>query len=614
MKKIFYFLLTISFLLTTNSCNDELDRLWNNPNIYAPEPEEVVSGLFTHMQKTRFWQRDYGEWYWLNDFGSFLELSQLSSMQPYSAAYIDRWADDEYGDVDRYVSACNGNTYGRFGWFYTNLTNYVLIRDEVASLEATEYDNSVIYFRLATILKDVIALQTVDLFNSIPYFDAFKGSEGIFFVPYDDPMEIYKSVIEEYKSIATELPGVYGKMSDLAKTTFATQDLFFKGDINKWVQYINAETLKASVRISGVAEDFVKPYLAEAVKNLPGEDFTFACPYLNACRIGTSGNGGIIQRGLWENYYMMAIPDVLMTRMNRGDDSYDINTDDPRLPVIAMGFTPDGTTDRVEYYGISGDWERNRYLRITLPSGGGRKWNVTPQDNPAYNVLYPSYSMDVMVKACPWTLYNPITYILSETPLYINSVAENDLFLAEVALKGLASTGKTASAHINDAVKHSVDFWYMMNHVPNYAGDMSSATAAIVTPPKPDASIINRYANTVQSEFDAASGAEDKLEILMQQKYIHMNYWGAYECFAELRRTRHPKLEPITCVGSSRTLTNQTMMLERYILPPSERTTNYDEYIKVAPDDHWDKPIFWVPQNKITETYFLPKAIKNPLP
>jgi hypothetical protein len=607
-------------MLTMFSCSDELDRNWKDPGKYEPQPDEVVSGLFTHMQKTRFWLEDYGEWYYLLNYGIF-EMAQVTALVPYSESFINHFADDEYGNLDKYVYTANGKTYERFSKFYTDLTNYMLIGDEIKAAQTLDKstDDIIIYQRLATILKDIVALQTVDLFNSIPYFDAFKGTAGVFFPKYDDPMEIYKNVIEEYKTIAAELPSIYGKMSPGAKSMFETQDLFFKGDINKWVQYINSQNLKACVRISGVAEDFVKPYIAEAIKNLPTEDFTFSSPYLNECRVGSSGNGGIIQRGRYENYYQMAIPDVIMTRMNRGSDQYDINEDDPRLPTIGLGFSPYGTKDSVEYFGVSMDCERQRYLRITLPLGEGRRSNVlnpldTTPDIPHNSLPYPSQPMDVMVKSCMWTYYNPITYVLSEMPLRIVSQAETDLFLAEVALKNLASTGKAAGAHINDAVKHSTDYWYMMNHAPNYAGDMSDDTKAILTPDKPSEDIISNYAGKVQGEFEAAGGLEDKMEILMQQKYIHLNISGAYELFAELRRTRHPKLEPITCKSSGIELVNQTMMLERFTLPPSEKSANFDQYSKVMADDKWGTPVFWVPQSKISEKYFLPTAIKPPLP
>jgi len=618
MKKLFYILMLIPFLMP--SCTETLDKDWNNPNVYQPKPDEVVSGLFTHLQKNRFWMKDYGEWYWYLsswDQGIF-QISQICTFVPYSVDYCSFWADDHYGDVENFVDIANGNIPGKFERFYTDMNNYGLIRDEVATMTGEEYDNTLVYLKLATILKDVIALQTVDLFNSIPYFDAFKGSEGVFFTPYDDPMEIYKSVIEEYQTIAGELPAIYGKMSDLAKNTFTRQDIFFKGDIDKWTKFINANILKSCVRISGVAGDYVKPILSEAIKNLPSEDYTFTSPQVNENRIGVSA-GGIRERGFYEQYYQMSIPDIIMTRMNRGKDIYEPEIDDPRLPVLAIGYSETGTADSVEYYGVSGNWERNKYLRglpvdQALPIDSCRR-NVYPQGADAqYNVIRPQYSMDILVQSCRWSYYNPITFVLAESPLYIFSRAEVDLLLAEVALKGLASTGKTAGQHINDAVVHSTDFWYMMNSVTNYAGDMSSETKKILIPDKPAANIINNYASVIQSEFDAASGEDNKMEILMQQKYIHLNIYEAFECFTELRRTRHPRLEPITCYGSSTQLNNATMMVERFRLPTSERTNNYEEYSKVVNDDLWGKPIFWVPQDKISEKYFLPQAIKAPLP
>lgn len=612
MKKLLIYILIIPFLYI--GCESELDKDWKDPQIYQPKPEEVVSGLFTHMEKTRFWMKDYGEWYWFLSgwYMSFMGTSQLAEFLPYNDSYINFWADYHYGDLDYFVDDANGNAYNKFSRFYTDLNNYGLIRDEVAVLSGQELDNNIIYLKLATVLKDVVALQTVDLFNSIPYFDAFKGTQGKFFASYDDPMEIYKSVIEEYQSIATELPGIYGKMSTLAKNTFATQDIFFKGDVNKWVQYINAQTLKSCVRMSGVSEEFVKPQLAQAVKNLPTTDFTFASPQVNENRVGNS-SGGIFQRGLYEQFYALTIPDVIMCRMNRGEDRFDWNVDDPRLPAIALGFAKNGTADNIEYHGVSGNWERNRYLRTGLTIAQGRKGNYYPQNAPQYNVIRPNYSMDIMVKACPWTFYNPMTYVLSESPLYIFSLAEVDLLLAEVSLKGLTSTGKTAGAHMYDAVRHSTDFWYMMNSANHYA-DMTDLAKTILTPDKPNQGIIDNYATTIKNEFEAAGGVEDKMEILMQQKYIHLNVWEAFECFAELRRTRHPKLEPITCKGSSVNLVNATMMLERFKLPPSERANNYEEYSKVMDDDEWGSPIFWVPQGKVAEKYFLPQAIKSPLP
>lgn len=621
MKKIYAVFLLFSLLIAGTSCEDELDRLWQNPNKLNPKPEEVVSGLFTQMQKTRFWQKDYGEWYHtLNDRGSFVQIIQLATHWPYSAAWIETWADFEYGDVNKAVGTANSNQPARFERFYKELTNYALVRDEVAALSGQDYDDNLPILYLATVLKNVVGLQTVDLFNSIPYFNAFKGSEGIFFAGYDDPLEIYKSVIEEYAAIAADLKAAHAKMSPVARSVFSTQDLFFRGDIDKWVCYVNAECLKACVRISGVAEDFVKPVIATVIKQLQSEDYVFDYVVKSQCRIGTSGNGGTWQRGLYERFYRLCIPDILIMNMNHGDITYDINEDDPRLPAIGLGYwhpEVDGVTDRVEYFGVSGDWELNRYYRNlpadVPPSQKGRRWNVTPQwpDAAASYVMYPSYNMDIMVKTMPWTMYNPATFTLNETPAYVMSRAEVDLLLAEVALKGLATTGKTAGDHIRDAVVHSVDFWYMMNARPDYTNtDMSAMAKSIVHPEKPSSAVVSAYAARIQQQFNAAGDQEEKMDVLMVQKYIHLNILQPYELFAELRRTRHPRLDPITVKASSRELINATMMFERFRLPASEQSNNFEEYSKVAADDKYDRPIFWVPASKINEKHFRAQALR----
>jgi hypothetical protein len=96
----------------------------------------------------------------------------------------------------------------------------------------------------------------------------------------------------------------------------------------------------------------------------------------------------------------------------------------------------------------------------------------------------------------------------------------------------------------------------------------------------------------------------------MQQKYIHLNLIGVYELFAELRRTRHPKIEPISLTWNKTgvALSNATMVLERVKYPDSERTNNADEYAKVQADDNWTTPVFWSTKR---DSYFLQQALKN---
>lgn len=635
MKKILYFLLIVPLVtVMMTSCEAELDELWSNPNKYVPAPEEVTSGLFTHIQKTRFFQEDYGEWWWQHGDGTLPSAIQITGgYYPRAQEGDNKLYDKDYtytfallaeAEYGTFVQTGGGNCQNRFNWFYTDLTNYADIRDEVNKLSGEEYNNTIIYLKLATVLKDVVALQTVDLFNKIPYFGAFNGSSEEFSTPYDEPDAIYKSVVEEFRAIASELPDIHNKMSAVAKKTFEQQDIFFKGDVNKWIKYINGETLRACVRVSGVRIEGlnVNSVISEVINNLPDQDYTFKGRMTNRNNISDAGDGELLTRALYERWNRLTFPDVMMTQMNRGTDKFEPGIDDPRLPLICAGFTPAENADDIEFYGVSGDKERNRKALLGLidPTSFGEKGmrrNGYPQKGEVTNhcqSLAIAANLDMIVKGFPWTYFNPVTFLFTEGEYDISTLAEMDLLLAEVALKGLASTGKTAGDHVADALVHSTDFWYQMNQSPwvsNKPPTTPLADAILRPAVKPEAST---YAENLKERFNAANGEEAKMEILMQQKYIHLNIIKPYELFAELRRTRHPMLEPITTPPSYSDyppLSNQTLEWERFRYPSTQISWNKEEFAKVEQDDNWVNPIFWVPQNKRSQSYFLRQAIKN---
>lgn len=631
MKKIIY-KLSITFMASIfafsfSSCTSELDELWNNPNVHNPNPEEVVSGMFTHMQTRRFWVRDYGEWWWQfgNGGRTFSELIQLQGVHPLDAAHINRHAGANFGDIsDNFLPS---TTTDRFNQFFVELRSYGLIRDEVNQLSGEELADNLIYYRLARFMKNIVALQTVDLFNSIPFSNAFRGTQGVFFASYDDPAEIYKTVLADYKALAQELPGIFANMSAGARNLFIQQDFWFSGNIDRWVQYINAHMLRSSVRISGVEEAFARTHIAAAIQNLPQQDLFFNSDRPNEVRIGGWDRGGIITRAIAERWHNMTFSNIIMLRMNHGCITFCWDEDDPRLPVMAMGFVPrdvdvsspetllaDGG---VQFFGISGDQERNRAWRFFIPDPAGDgavaedEFNMDPRKKRNLNNFL-NMSLDRLVRRNPWSFRNPITYALNEPPVHLFTLAEIDLLLAEVAMNGLADTGKTAGQHMYDAVVNSTAFWYMVNQRPHYvtAADFGDLARAVLTPPKPSAAIISNYASFIQNQFETAT---DQLEIIMQQKFIHLNIMDKYELFAEIRRTRRPKLEPISVIAPARTLVNQTMIIERMMYPATERTTNAAEHARVVDQDNFTTPIFWVPENRRNESYFMPQALDSPI-
>ena len=638
-------LIATMLMAAITSCESELDRLWENPNTYTPSSDDICPGLFTHMQKTRFFHLDYGEWYWMFGNGGIPVMIQVTGgMEPaatgknykevYEGALLNNYAAIDYPDATRCPGrSTNGNDRNRFSWFYTDLNSYSLIRDEVANMEGQGKDDNQLYFELATVLKNVVALQTVDLFNKIPYKNAFRGSEGIFFAPYDDPKEIYEAVLDEYARIAKELPGIAGKMSATAKATFAKQDIFFGGDVGKWVKYINAQILRSAVRASDGGIAASKYLTADVLNNLPDEDYLFksrqVCPQTWGAG---SGGGEMFFRGLSDRFWRITVPDNIMERMKIDQTSrvYNPNQDDPRLPVIAMGFvrSDDATSPQPEYYGVSGNWNRNLAVMMgTHPTEKGptidtlgnrtRRINIYPQIDSTGVFIDDINSAagggpNEYVQGTPWSFYNPMTYIcVDDYHFKIESRAEVELFLAEVALKGLAPVQGDAKTHLENAVNASIDFWYAMNSFANGTlasklNPYSELAQKILQPAKP----VNSAAYAAAVAGKLTGSVEDDMEIIMQQKYIHLNLIGVYELFAELRRTRHPKIEPIslTWAKTGVALSNAKMHIERVKYPDSERTNNAAEYAKVESDDNWTTPVFW--STKSATSYFLPQALK----
>lgn len=570
MKKIIIGILTLS--LTFSGCQTRLEDAFFSPENYD-KTGNLFGGMFAKTLFTwKIYVQDYGEWWWEIAGSGAMGVSSYSQI---AHRYItDRYA--WYVDYDD-LSGTNGFGSatalwdGRLKAFYTGVNTWAVTRDNIGAVTGQELDDNYIYYLLLTVIKDYTALNTVDFYNSIPYSEAFKGSERIFFPKYDDPKEIYLTILDELKSIADELPTAHSKMSASAVATFNNQDIAFRGDLEKWVQYINAIRLKYALRISGVEEAAASTHIQDVLSknNLPTADMLWSMPYDMDVF-----NGGEWLRGLNEAWPGTFVTDIIMRRMNYGTTLYEPGVDDPRLPVIAFPTKYSNFEEAIgDYRGVSmnTDGQKAAY-------DGGEQ----------YYTGGPTGSVQEHFNQNSRSLYNFATYTMnSKFPVYMLSVAEVDLLLAEIAEKGLGTTGKTAAEHLKDALSHSTDFWYARN-----AESPFETSRRILHPTKPDGSVIDTYGNTLVAKYNSKTSLDDKMEIIMQQKYIHLNLMCPYELWAEIRRTRHPKLEPFT-------FQREVMkpFPERLRYPIAEQQNNPDNYATVRNQDNFTSPIFWVPEN-----------------
>jgi len=560
------------------SCKKDLEDRFYNPDMLGEGVTDIVPGLFARtISENKIFIQDYGEWYYLMNGGtSITGYAQLAQ----------RYVTDRYAWFSTYNDLTTGNGFDDFpitgqGYFegsYRRLKSWETLRTEWERREGQSKLDAELYYKLVSMVKVYQSAKLVDLFNAIPYFDAFQaGNTGTqFWYPkYDDPKAIYQSIINDLGNLADSFQIQYNQMSPIAKQIFVQQDVAFKGNIDKWVEFANATRLKLLVRIAGVDEGYAKPLILETLgRQLPETDLTFPLWYDTDQRNG----GGFWMRGLYENTYASFIPNIIMKRMNYGDSAYESGIDDPRLPVIAM------PTRYSDYKGIS-------YNTDALKPGyvaGDRYYPYA--DNLPSSLAQNAFSM-----------YNFATYHRNDKmPVYMFSLAELDLLYAEIALKGLATTGKSAEDHMKDAVIHSTNFYYALNQASSFKDDADAyGAAAPLYPAKPSDVVIAQWGDTIKTKFTAAGSVEDKMEILMQQKFIHLNILHPYECWAELRRTGHPKLEPFTWAGNV-----WKPFPERVRYPASETLENPENLSKVSGENNMTSKIFWVPANRNTQLYW----------
>jgi hypothetical protein len=577
MRRIILYI-ALLFMVGLTACKQDLANRFNNPDLLGSQTTDIVPGLFTNtLTNNKLYIQDYGEWYYL--------LANGTSITGYEQI-CNRYISTRYSWFADYNDLTTGNGFddspisgqGYFEQSYTRLKNLPAAQ-EVTNLRTGQAKTDAnMYVMLLRLTKLYQCGKLVDFFNSIPYFNAFNGDAGgstNWYPVYDDPKTVYESIITELGGLADSLSINYNAMSDTGRQILTAQDVAWKGDMDKWTRFANATRLKMLVRLAGVDPDFAKPLItATLAKPLPIVDLTWPMWYNTDMKSG----GGLWMRGLYENSYASFIPNILMKRMNHGTPAYEPGIDDPRLPVIAM------PTKYGDYRAISYNIDS-----MTIIYNAG-------------NIYYP-YADDLPLSFSEnsFSMYNFATIMRNDNmPVYMFSLAELDLLLAEIELKGLASTGEAAEDHIKDAVIHSTNYWYALNAASNFKTNADAqGAAAPLYPTKPSDADIATYGDTVKNRFLAAAGLEDKMEILMQQKFIHLNILHPYECWAELRRTGHPFLEPFTWLG-----TKMTPFPERVRYPVEEQTDNPTNFAKVFQDNNMTSKIFWVPAGRNPDPYW----------
>lgn len=240
MKRNFLYIIIAAFTsLFISSCTKDFETVNVNPNVVT---DVDVRLLFTSslvpMQTSR------GGEYWNEGFTHFLSAAQMVTGQSYAVA----------------TTAVNG----RYNLFYNSvLPNLVEMRRLIAlktDKERFEQINAITY-----IPQVMMALKVSDMNGSIPYTEANKGRDEAKYSPkYDTQETLYTVWLKELSDAIAVL-----QKNSPNQVTFGNNDVFFRGDVTKWIKLANSLKLRIAARYQNQdpakATQIFKEVMADAV-------------------------------------------------------------------------------------------------------------------------------------------------------------------------------------------------------------------------------------------------------------------------------------------------------------------------------------------------------------
>ena len=167
-----------------------------------------------------------------------------------SAGQIGGWYQILGGLWSQYWTQSNAaNQYKRYDGFnivasdYDNLFNEIYsgaLNDFHRVLTKAEEEESWNFYLMATVMQAYVFQMMADLYDQVPYSEAFEGNEGVFNPHYESGELIYADLL-------TRIDAALAK--DLTDQEIkGSADFLFGGDMTNWKQFANTLKLKLFLR------------------------------------------------------------------------------------------------------------------------------------------------------------------------------------------------------------------------------------------------------------------------------------------------------------------------------------------------------------------------------
>lgn len=286
--------ITCVLLALFNGCTKDFTSINQNPNAptVVPATNVLARGILSSASTL---------------FGERLAIY-------YTGSYAGHTAAIGLGDYEYRVDINNSMWRGM----------YVAMNHLVDAANIAKAAGNTNLYAAALTLKAYDAQKTTDMWDGIPYTEAFRLDSGFLYPKYDNQATVYAAILAELKQ-ASEIfkQGGVGVLG--------AGDLIFKGDVSKWRKFCNSLRLRVAIRMSIVDPTGAKAVISE----ISGDPASYPVMTANADNAYLVFPGVAPDTEFWFNRVGTTGAYIDNYRVNDVIISALKNNNDPRLPVIA---------------------------------------------------------------------------------------------------------------------------------------------------------------------------------------------------------------------------------------------------------------------------------------
>jgi hypothetical protein len=481
MKKLLNISLAIAFLFTATSCKKSyLDINANTNTATSANPESVLPVALTNTGSLMITYLDYGNW--------------MVGYQSNAGGYSYTGS-----TTITYAFTTSSNT-GLFSGAFSNLKDYNYIINTASA--SPKY---ALFAGVARVMKAYTYQKLVDEYGDIPYTEALLGADLV--TPkYDNQAVVYQSLITDLDAAIVQLR-TNASSSTVTKITKAS-DVIFQGDITKWIQFANNIKLRflTRARISTLSAFVTTEFGTFGTEGFLKEDVLVNPGY-------SSTN---LQNPIWGTYFSDVQGNLTGTGRSRIPTPY------------IMAF----------YNGV----KLNDGVRGALMY---KNYGTTPvnqlgvETGPTAIANYPAWYIGTGTGANAVETQGVLKSRVMGIPIF--PASETYFLLAEAALNGYALPGSaSAQANFDSGIEKSY------NYLKKFGGTNAApagATSDLADRTAYQAANLTGDYNYI-ANYNLANSDAKRLEAIITQKYIALNFIDSYEAWTEFRRTGYPDVYP----------------------------------------------------------------------